>query len=176
MRPHKKLRLLLFDANIVIKLHELGLLSRVVETCEVTLASSVVGESQFVNQGDERDYIDLQAWVDNKVIKVVTMSLNDVTAFRAQFKPTYFDRLDVGEAESLAFLFKSGEDYRIVSADTIVWKVLGATGRREQGLSLEELLREAGETAQLDPQYTKAVRERWTKQGFDDHMTGSALK
>ena len=135
MRPAKKIKLLLFDANIVLKLHELGMLGKIVEACDVTLASSVVEESQFVDRDGVKDYVELDALIQAKAINVVTVSIADIQAFRLRFKTTYFEKLDPGEAESRAFMFKSADEYRIVSADTIVWKVLGANGRREQGLS-----------------------------------------
>jgi hypothetical protein len=40
--------------------------------------------------------------------------------FRAQFAPVYFEKLDPGETESVAYLLGQSEEYRICSADKIV--------------------------------------------------------
>ena len=52
---------------------------------------------------------------------------------------SYLDRLDDGEAESLAFFLSSQDDYLISSADIIVFKVLGRLA-----LELDVVLRDHG--------------------------------
>jgi len=50
------------------------------------------------------------------------------------FGPTYLERFDPGERESLAHLVTSADEYMICSADSIVFKVLGFLDRGEQGI------------------------------------------
>ena len=87
--------------------------------------------------------------------------------------PVYFDRLDPGEAESLAFLMNSRDEWLISSSDEIVFKTLGLEGRSEQGISLEEILDKIGMTrSNLSVQYTREFRMNVTRKGQIDGVTG----
>jgi hypothetical protein len=106
---------------------------------------------------------------------VFDVPLADIRTFRDRFDPTYLERLDPGETESLAYLLKANAEIRICSADKIVYRVLGNLDRSEQGLSLEEVLRTVGLARPLPQQFTKTFRERWTAKGVEEslHGTGS---
>jgi len=80
--------------------------------------------------------------------------------------------LDDGEAESLAYLTKQPVDFLISSGDAIVYRVLGNLGRRDQGLSLEEILQKIGLGRNLDWPYSKAFREKYTRGGEVDMIQG----
>ncbi|HOQ06105.1 MAG TPA: hypothetical protein PKY88_12940, partial [Anaerohalosphaeraceae bacterium] len=93
--------------------------------------------------------------------------------FSKQYGPAYLDRLDPGEAESLAFLFQSKDDWLFTSGDAIVFQILGAAGRCDQGISLEEILQALGLTCKdLKKQYRKDFRLRETQRGKIDGITG----
>lgn len=159
-----KFRLLLLDANIVIYLHELGLWERFIEKCSVTLTQTVV---------DEVISYDLGPDIRERRIQCIEVDLETVQRFTSKYGPVYLDRLDPGEADSLAFLMASREEWIISSADEIVFKVLGLEGRAEQGLSLEEILDKIGMTQpNLKPQYKKSFREHVTRKGQIDGITG----
>lgn len=173
----KKLRLLLLDANVVIKLFELGLWNVVVEKCEILL-SRVVAETEveFYEKNGLREEIDLSPYINQDLITIVEVNINEVWNLRNLFDPTYFDRLDPGETESLAYLLGIQDPCLISSADSIVFKVLGCLYRSDQGISLEEILQKIGYGKKLPYQYTKAFREKWTKQGQQDGITDIGLK
>ena len=81
--------------------------------------------------------------------------------------------MDDGEAESLAFLFNSREEWLLTSSDEIVFKTLGVEGRSEQGISLEEILQKIGlSRSMLKAQFTKQFRLNVTKKGQIDQITG----
>jgi hypothetical protein len=167
---------LLLDANVVLKLHELGIWPQTVAACDALLSETVVNsEVQFIETEEGRQYIDLGPFIASGAIKLVTTPLADVRAFKSRFKPLYIDKLDPGEAESLAYLVQHN-DHCICSADAIVWKALGALRLREQGLSLEELLQRLGLSRPLDTMYSKAFRERLMEQGSRERMQGQAIK
>jgi hypothetical protein len=56
------------------------------------------------------------------------------------FDSSYIEKLDAGEAESLAYLMNAHDEHSICSADAIVYRVLGNVDRGHQGASLEEVL------------------------------------
>jgi len=171
----KSLRLLLLDANVVIELHRLRLWSAIIDRCEVLLASVVVEESRYHEAGEIQTPLDLRADIAAKNVTVVEPELVTIQAFRRRFRPTFLERLDAGEAESLAYLSEIDGNCLIASADKIVWRTLGALSRGEQGVSLEEILNKIGMTKSLDHEFSKAYREHWTKRGFEEGIRGEAL-
>jgi hypothetical protein len=175
----KKFRLLLLDANIVIVLCKLGLWGFVLEKCEVLLARTVFElEAHFYEDKDgEQHHFDLQEDVDAGRVRVIDVPLADVQAFMDLFKPLYLGELDPGETESLAYLMKAKEEHLICSADKIVFRVLGALNRVEQGLALETLLKQIGQTVKdLAKEFSEEYRVKWLKIGQREQMLGQALK
>jgi hypothetical protein len=170
----KRFRLLLLDANIVIELFRQGIWDRVVEVCGVHLSRTVAEiEAHFYEDEDgEKQYFDLAPDAQAGRITVFDMLPSDLEEFRSCFDPSYFERLDAGEAESLAFLLNSGDPCLICSADSIVYKVLGNLDRAEQGISLEEVLQQTGLGRSLAWQFTKGFRETWTRKGFQEGLGG----
>jgi len=159
-----KFRLLLLDANIVIYLHELGLWDTFIQQCSVTLTQTVVDEVLSYDLGPD---------IRDRKIQCVEVPLATVAKFIKKYGPVYLEKLDPGEAESLAFLMDSQEQWLISSGDEIVFKVLGLEGRVEQGISLEEILNKIGMTqSNLKKWYTKAFRDNVTRKGQIDGVTG----
>jgi hypothetical protein len=169
-----KLKLLILDANVVIRLHELGLWQTVVAKCDVHLSRIVIDDEVKYYHGRDRDkLVDLSPDVAAGRVQVFEVQLDDIREFQHRFDPTYLERLDPGEAESLAYMLKSQEDYLISSADSIVYKVLGNLNMSEQGISLEELLQKIGHGRADSPwQFSKAFREKYTREGQQDSVTG----
>jgi hypothetical protein len=171
----KKFRLLLLDANVVIELFRQGIWDRLVEACDVHLARTVVStEAHFYEdeQGVRNDF-DLGQYCGAGKVSVFDVAPSELAAFRAQFDPTYFEKLDPGETESLAYLVNSKETCLVCSADRIVYRVLGNLNRGGQGISLEEILDRTGLGRELSWPFTKAFRETWTKKGFEERMSGT---
>jgi len=174
----KKLRFLLLDANVVIHLFEIGLWDKVVERCEVLLSRIVAEqEAQFYETEDgEKIYFDLQLHVDIGQITVIDVQASDFRSFLELFDPTYLERLDPGEAESLAYLASSENPCLLCSSDAIVFRVLAQLRRAEQGISLEEVLQSIGLGRELPKQFAKAFRRVWTKRGQEEMIRGIGLK
>ena len=173
----QKFRLLLLDANIVIKLHKLELWDKVIAACSITLTSTVAyDEAHFWEDdyGGRHDF-DLGQDIANGRVDCKTISLSKIETFKQRFDPSYLKRLDPGETESLIFLYESDEKWLISSSDAIVFKVLGCLGRGQQGISLEEILQEIGLKHQLEWQYTEQFRKKWTGQGQEDYIRGRGM-
>lgn len=66
--------------------------------------------------------------------------------------------------------------FRLASADKIVFRVLGNIDRADQGISLEEVLKQAGLSCKLPDHFSQAYREKWTQKGFEERMQGIGLK
>ena len=173
----KKLRFLLLDANIVIKLFEFGLWNSVLDKSEILLARTVVEkEAEFFFVDDEQHAIVLADDIAANRISVVDVASTDVKKFVDRFDPTYFEKLDPGEAESLAYLDGSDDPCLICSSDAIVFRVLAQLDRAEQGISLEEVLQQIGLGRDVTQQFTKAFRLKWTKTGAEEKIRGIGMK
>ena len=167
----KKFRLLLLDAGIVIKLFEMGLWDRLLERCEVHLSRTIAAEAHFWvdDEGQRRDF-DLASYEASGAITVFDVTLAQDAELTKPFGLDYLERFDAGEREALAHLVTSPLPYAICSADSIVFKVLGFLHRAEQGVSLEEILQRTGFRRQMPWQFSKAFREKYTREGFCDGL------
>lgn len=172
----KRLRFLLLDANVIIRLFELSLWKKIVETCDIIVAETVVEEAEFFFDDEGQHAIDLSADIKSNRITIASVPASDVAQFRDRFSPDYLERIDPGEAEALAFLLSSNDPCLLCSADAIVFRILGRLNRGEQGLSLEEVLDRVGLSRGLPNQFRKEARDRWTKQGQQDMIQHRGLK
>ena len=174
-----KLKLLILDAGVVIRLHELGIWGQVRDRCNIHLSRIVAEREVLFQPGDEGEYgedIDLSSDIRDGKVHVFDVATSELEAFREQFDPLYFGDLDDGEAESLAYMTGQPPAYLISSGDAIVYRVLGNLGRGDEGLSLEEVLQRIGLGRKLDWPYSKAFRDKYTKDGETDMIQGKGRK
>jgi hypothetical protein len=173
----KKVKLLILDANEVIYLHEIGLWQEVVSRCDIFLARIVAEEeAKYYRRSGVDEVIDLSDDITNGRIRIFEQTASELKQFVGLFDPVYVASLDAGEAESLAYLVQSKDDYLISSADAIVFRVLGLLNRSDQGISLEEVLQRIGLGRAVTRQYTKQFRERYTREGEQDAVRGRGVK
>lgn len=174
-----KFKLLILDAGVVIRLHEFGIWKQVLDQCDVHL-SRIVAEREVLFEPDDEggygDDIDLSADIDSGNVQVFDVTTKELGEFRDQFDPLYLGDLDDGEAESLCHMMKPSADYLISSGDAIVYRVLGNLGRRDQGISLEEILLRIGLGRKLEWPYSKDFREKYTRDGETDMIRGRGKK
>ena len=170
-----KLKLLILDAGVVIRLHELGIWDHVRDQCDVHLSQIVAEDEVLFEPGDEGEYgedIDLSPDIESNKVSIFDVAATELKDFREQFDILYLGDLDDGEAESLTYMMKQSDEFLISSGDRIVYRVLGNLGRAEQGISLEEILNKIGLGRGVDWPYTKDFREKYTKQGETDMIQG----
>lgn len=174
----KKFRLLLLDANVVIELFRHSIWDKLIDACDIHLSRTVAqNEAQFyIDEHGSKQYFNLEQDINEGNITVFDIIPSELIEFRSQFDSTYFERLDLGEAESLAYLINSTKNCNICSADSIVYKVLGNLNKTEQGISLEEILQKVGLTQPLSWQFTRKFREHWTQKGFMEQLGGIGRK
>ncbi len=172
----KKLQFLLLDAGPIIKLFELGIWEQFIKACDVTITRTVAeNEVVFASKGDDKEYIDLMPYEKQGLIKIVDVEPFAVKNFYDKFDLPYQDIIDPGENETLAFLCASSENWRVCAADHAVFRVLGLLDKSVQGISLEEALQDIGLSRQLERQYTKKFREKYTHLGQLDSIQGRGV-
>lgn len=169
-----RLRLVLLDANVVIHIFGLGIWEQITQRCNVLLAQTVIDEVEFYDTDSGRQYIDWRPWVSAGAVKVAALPARETRDYCDQFGCEYYEKLDPGEAESLALLDREA-DARICSADKIVWRVLGNLNQGDRGISLEEILTQIGFGRSLPERFSKAFREKWTKIGGQERIMGRGM-
>jgi len=170
----KKFNFLLLDAGPVIGLFELGvhIWELFIEKCNVTITETVESEAIFASNTT----IDLNSYRDSGRINIVDVDVSRVKNFLDQLNPAYKDSIHDGEKESLAFLCDSDEEWKICAADGSVFRVMGLLGKRDQSISLEEILGEIGlQQSGLHWKYTKKFREKYIGEGEKDRTAGFNL-
>jgi len=168
-----KFQFLLLDAGPIIKLFEMGIWEAFIEKCDVTISQTVANEAKYASQDYEDICIDLEPYKEQKHIKVVDLEPSEVKTFYEKFNLQYKAIIHPGEKEILAFLINSSEDWKLCAADGAVFRVLGFSRRADQGISLEEILEETGlSQSELEWQYTKKFRDKYTKMGQIDSIQG----
>jgi len=172
----KKFQFLLLDAGPIIKLFELGIWDAFIERCDVTISQTVANQAKYATQDYEDICIDLEPYKEQGLIEIVDLELSKVKTFYDKFNLQYKAIVHPGEKESLAFLLDSSEDWKLCAADQAVFRVLGLFGKGDQGISLEEILEQIGQSqSNLEPKYTKKFREKWTHKGKVDFVQGQGL-
>jgi len=171
----KKFQFLLLDAGPVIKLFELGIWDVFITKCDVTISRTVAAEAQYASLEFEDICINLDDYEEQELIEIFDVELTNVKDFHEKFDQQYKVSIHPGEKETLAFLYNSSENWRLCSSDGAVFRVLGLLQRGEQGISLEEVLKEIGLSRELKWPYTKKFRENYTLLGQIDSIQNKGL-
>lgn len=160
----KRYQFLLLDAGPIIKLFELGLWERFIQTCDVTVSRVVADQAKYTSREYEDLRIDLGPYEER--ISVFDSDPSEVAVFYGKFTREYKAIIHDGEKQTLAFLCNAQENWLLCSSDGAVFAVLGLLGRAEQGISLEEVFAQIGfSQSGLEWQYTKKFREKYTRMG-----------
>ena len=169
-----KFNLLLLDAGVIIKLFEFEIWEAFLERCDVHLSKTIMEEAlYYIDSNDEQKPIHLSDYKAKMTVHDVSVS--QVQELKKIFGRVLLERLDAGEAELLAVVHNSPENYRICSADAVVYRVLPALSKGSQGISLEEVLTQIGLSRKVSWPYNKRFRETYTQRGFEEMLTGIIL-
>jgi hypothetical protein len=176
----KRLKLLLLDANIIIELHEMGIWEQVVDLCDVHVSEYIINHEalHFYENGNKNKIHSINLSPDVGAGKITTFAVDKKTVleFKQSFEKSYFDILDAGEVESLAYLVNSSQPYCICSGDKIVYRVLGSLYLSDRGISLEEIFQTIGYSQKVKHQYSRSFREALSAEGFADGIQSKAFK
>ena len=169
----KKFQFLLLDAGPIIKLFSLGIWDDFLKHCDVTV-SRIIADDQALFTEDGTKQINLKPY--EEIVRIIDVELSAVKPFYSKFGSLYKAEVHPGEKETLAFLCTSSENWQVCSADHVVFRVLGLLNKADQGISLEEILVIIGlSQSNLEWEYTKRFREKWTRKGQVDFTQGQGL-
>ncbi len=170
----KKFRFLLLDAGPIIKLFSLGIWDDFIKHCDVTV-SRIIADDEALYTEDGMQQIDLKPYEDRSLVTIIDTDSSSVKHFYEAFDLRYQANIHDGEKEMLAFLHQSRQIWLVCSSDGAVFRVLGLLGKAEQGMSLEEILDEIGLSRNLEWQYTKKFREKYTRLGQIDSIQNGPI-
>jgi hypothetical protein len=168
-----KFRLVILDANVVIKAFEGNFWNILVSHYEICLPSIVLRkEVYFFNdlKTGERIDINLERFIKQGSITELSASADDLEALVSKIDSNYLERIDAGEREALALL-NSGrfDDYRFCTGDMRAIKALASLDLGSFGVSLEELLANAAMKVPLpDQSYSKKAFQRKKAEGLQE--------
>jgi hypothetical protein len=171
----KKFPFLLLDAGPIIKLFELGIWEEFIKKCDVTVSRIVANQAKYASQEFEDICIDLERYEEQSRINILDVGPSVVKSFHDRFDTVYKAIVHDGEKETLAILCNSSENWLVCAADKAVFRILGLFGKANQGISLEEALKEIGLSRELEWKYTKRFREKYTRLGRIDSVHGKGL-
>ncbi|HPP51807.1 MAG TPA: hypothetical protein PK777_02565 [Thermoguttaceae bacterium] len=169
------MRRILLDANVIIKLHELGVWTEVLLHVQkrgwrLLVAETVVSEVDYFRTEEGHVPIDLTQDFQKELLDRFDMGAESLRKFRSGFDPLYAPELDPGETECLAFLVENPESTLLCTSDSAAFRTLGLLNRSEKGISLEEFLQQIGLGRRLPYQYTEKFRVRYTHEGQRDFL------
>ncbi len=169
-----KFSLLLLDAVVIIQLFEFGMWESFLNSCDVHVSQTIVDETIFYEDSDgEQQAIHLAEYSGK--ITIHSVDASRLLELKKLFGKVLLDKLDAGEAELLSVLNDSFDNYRICSADAVVFRTLPVLSKSAQGISLEEVLAQIGLSRKVDWPFSKKFRVQYTDQGFREKLTGIIL-
>ena len=153
-------RLLLPDADVVIGLHELNLWNKVLNCCQIYLASTVIQEVQhYWNSAGERILIDLAPHITSGKIIVLDGSPEIQAEILNKLIKSNLDGLHAGELESIAIIYtKDIIDLQFCIKERAAIKAVAFLNLKESSISVEQALRDInvlGKKQVLLPVYSK---------------------
>ena len=164
-----KSKLVLLDANVIIKLHELNLWEHIVQCYEVHVPSVVLHDEAFYfDTAYGHEPITLQPFIAAGRIFEIEASADEMREL-SQHAFKLVQTIDPGETEALALLqSERGKNFRFCTGDgqaILAMAVLGLA--TDQGVSMEALIRDTGrQVRDIPPSFSENAFKRRVAEGF----------
>lgn len=171
---------MLLDADVVIRLFELGIWDRLVRAAQVSVARTVLDETMCWYDPDTmaRKCIVLQPDIAEGRITVIDCDANEVAPVSAACEK--FSDLHAGELESLAIMCRPGQSALFCTADGGAIRAAVLLDLLERTVSLEELLKQVGLGRDFSGRENQQFSERRFQQSVRlaniDKIQGMALE
>lgn len=167
-----KSRLVILDANVIIKAFEGGFWISLINQYDVHVTSIVLHNEVYFyeDKNGNRISIDLSTQVQTGKIKELAATPNEISDLIGKVNPNFMDRIDDGEQEALALMLTGRfDEFRYCTGDTRAIKALASLNLGSFGISLEELLVAINQKDKLpDPSYSKNAFDRKKSEGLQE--------
>ena len=174
-----KPKLLLLDANIIFRTHELGIWEDLLERVDVTVPSSVAyDEVLFTQQGDQIEDLSIPDLEGEGRLEIVEATAQDLVSTIFKFDRLFTEILDKGEREALALIDNGhAEGAHFCTTDGPAIIALAMLGYSEQGISLERVLKEFGlQQGRMMRHWTEQFFQEKVRKGQENLITGVGLR
>jgi len=168
----------LLDAMTIIKTHELGVWTALINARDLAVPEIVADEAYFYFDPDDgsRTPIELTPHIDSGKIKKHSALAPDIGALMANFDRLILADLHPGELEALTILGSQDcSEYQLCTSDKAALQAAAMIGYSERCVSLEEILDGVGLRKPLEDQYTKSFCDRWLSAGRTKAIQGEGL-
>ncbi|MBF0363826.1 MAG: hypothetical protein HQK49_22590 [Oligoflexia bacterium] len=167
-----KSRLVILDANVIIKAFEKNFWKSLVSQYDISINSIVLRNEVYfyTDENGQQVNIDLTVEITSGKIKEITATADEIESLIKKVNPSFLNRIDDGEQEALALLLTGRfDEYKYCTGDTRAIKALASLELGIFGVSLEELLSAIGQKDKLpDLSYSKEAFERKKVEGFQE--------
>ena len=142
--------IVLLDADVIIDLHKFGIWEHITKRNEILIPSTVLRREVYYYKDDSgfNRSIDLIQEA-GETFSEVSVTVEEIFNFKKKFERFILEELDTGETEALKIL-DDREDCFFSTCDKAAIKVIALLGKREQGMSFENLLESSGITKKLE--------------------------
>ena len=152
-------KLLLFDADVVIDLHTLGLFRKISKAYDVCLTRTVFEEARYYKKDRAKIKIDIK---DAAIIEDIDLEILKKVQREAREARL---GLDPGETTSIAYLIQT-EELTFCTCDQAAIKLISYMELEQRAISLEKALRSIGYNERnLDPRHHEKTFGKCVKEG-----------
>lgn len=159
--------LVIFDANVIIYLAQIGKLENLLNVCTIYMTSTVISESQYYyNSEGKKIDIDINSFIEKGMIIEEKYNMSQISNASAYEKVQQFIRLkrgkiDLGELEAIYFI-SDHNDYKFCCGDAAAIKLLAYIDLPDNAISLEQII---GTLSGMKIQYTEKFMKDCLAQG-----------
>ncbi|MFC2156517.1 hypothetical protein ACFLT9_01640 [Acidobacteriota bacterium] len=159
------MRIVLLDADVIIDLHRFGIWEAIVRQNHLLIPSTILRQEAFYwkDEFGFKHSIDLLHAAGNQ-FEEISVSAQDLQAFKQKFDRFIEEELDTGETEALKIL-NDRDDCHFCTCDKVAIKAIAILGKRELGQSFELLLKSSGITKQLERKHTDSYFNKYLDEG-----------
>lgn len=153
------MKLWLLDADVIIKLLELGVFDNLVKQHQIHVASTVINEVKFFKRDKQKIQLDFRKqYVEAKRVVEVIASISEMQEVMRKLPPVKRNAMHSGEIESLSILAKD-ETLTLCTFDAAAIRAVPFLDASHRVISAESLLRTSGLTLspghKLDPRLSE---------------------
>jgi hypothetical protein len=169
----KKSKQIITDAVVVIHAHECSYWNQLCNIYQIALPATILENELFYFSSDKgKKGLNPSHWVKQGMVSRLDAEIDDYEILSKKLSTHFMHAIDAGEKEALAVLMSEKfKDYLFTTADKAAIKALGILGLGSRGISVEELLKQLGSSAnkiKLSSQYTKSWFQKNIAEGMSE--------
>jgi len=166
----------LLDADAIIDLHRFHIWDQIVDKNKIYISSIILRHEVYFYEDYKgiRHNIDLLKDIGLKFHEI-SISSEELKKFSQQFDRVFEPELHEGEKEALKIL-QDNNEILFCTFDKAAIKAMALLGKREQGISLEKLLKSSGIAKKIEFKHTEKYFKKYLDEGSIMRIQGRGIK